>query len=240
MYRHREHGYLLDPGGFWLGSDMATVLGDLDKVKWFAANFKKLGRIKVEDALANFERIISLLRTRVGAEVLVANALVVDPGITTFDYRLSHSPHTSRRREFVLGLIDLSRKLDFPVLDIDSLTKRDGVSGMGDCERIARTPVPFAYAHHIKAFLFIFCLTAPMALLQSMGWATPLATAVIVYGLYGIDEIGVEIEDPFGHDPNDLPLDEIGEMIERDVAETFAIRQSASGSSASSSARATS
>ncbi|HSF86499.1 MAG TPA: hypothetical protein VLG28_12705 [Acidimicrobiia bacterium] len=132
MYRHREHGYLLDPGGFWLGSDMATVLGDLDKVKWFAANFKKLGRIKVEDALANFERIISLLRTRVGAEVLVANALVVDPGITTFDYRLSHSPHTSRRREFVLGLIDLSRKLDFPVLDIDSLTKRDGVSGMGD------------------------------------------------------------------------------------------------------------
>lgn len=132
MYRHREHGYLLDPGGFWLGSDLSKVLGDLDKVKWFAANFKKVGRIKVEDSMANFERIISLLRTQVGAEVIFANALVVDPGITTFDYRLSHSPHTSRRREFVLGLVELSRQLDFPILDIDSLTKRDGVTGMGD------------------------------------------------------------------------------------------------------------
>jgi hypothetical protein len=132
IYRHREHDYLLDPGGFWLGSDLAKVLGDLDKVKWFAANFKKLGRIAVEDSLANFRRIITLLRTRVGAEVMVANALVVDPGITTFDYRLSHSPHTSRRREFVLGLVELSREMGFPILDIDTLTKRDGVTGMGD------------------------------------------------------------------------------------------------------------
>jgi hypothetical protein len=132
MYRHREHGYLLDPGGFWLGSDLAKVLGDLDKVKWFAANFRKIGRIGVEDSMANFERIITLLRTRVGAEVLVANALVVDPGITTFDYRLSHSPHTSRRREFVLGLVELSRAMGFPILDLDTLTKRDGVTGMGD------------------------------------------------------------------------------------------------------------
>ena len=95
------------------------------------------------------------------------------------------------------------------------------INAMGDCERIATTPVPFAYAHHIKAFLFIFCLTAPMALLESMGWGTPAATAVIVYGLYGIDEIGVEIEDPFGHDPNDLPLDGIGESLEHDITQTI-------------------
>lgn len=95
------------------------------------------------------------------------------------------------------------------------------VDGMGGCERIAQTPVPFAYAHHIKAFLFIFCLTAPMALLDSMGWGTPAATAVIVYGLYGIDEIGVEIEDPFGYDPNDLPLDNIGAVVERDISEAI-------------------
>lgn len=96
------------------------------------------------------------------------------------------------------------------------------VGAIGHCERIAQTPVPFAYAHHIKAFLFIFCLTAPMALLSSMGWGAPGAIAVIVYGLYGIDEIGVEIEDPFGNDPNDLPLDAIGETLEVDVDQTLA------------------
>ncbi len=132
MYRHREHGYLLDPGGFWLGSDMSQVLGDLDAVKWFASNFTKTGRISVEDSMANLERIITMLRTRLGADVIVANALVVDPGVTTFDYRLSHSPHTSRRRRFVLGLVELSTLLNFPILDIDALAKRDGVTGMAD------------------------------------------------------------------------------------------------------------
>lgn len=79
----------------------------------------------------------------------------------------------------------------------------------GGAERIVKTPVPFAYAHHIKSFLTLFCLTAPLALLSSMEVFTPLAAAVVAYGLYGIDEIGIEIEDPFGRDANDLPMDEI-------------------------------
>ncbi len=42
--------------------------------------------------------------------------------------------------------------------------------------------------------------------------------------LYGIEEIGVEIEDPFGEDENDLPLERICATIEenlRGVAETL-------------------
>ncbi len=36
--------------------------------------------------------------------------------------------------------------------------------------------------------------------------------------VFGIDEIGVEIEDPFGYDENDLPLDETGWQLEADVS----------------------
>lgn len=35
--------------------------------------------------------------------------------------------------------------------------------------------------------------------------------------LLGIEEAGVEIEDPFGHDANDLPLNSICDVIHRDV-----------------------
>ena len=44
---------------------------------------------------------------------------------------------------------------------------------------------------------------------------------MVAFGLFGIDEIGVEIEDPFGYDPNDLPLDEIGERLARDVGDVL-------------------
>lgn len=112
------------------------------------------------------------------------------------------------------------------------LQQMDGsISGIidawGGAERILKTPLPFAYAHHIKIFLMLFCFTAPFALVDSMRWYAPLASGIIAFGLFGIEEIGVEIEDPFGHDPNDLPLDRIGETVEKDTSQILADRDGA-------------
>jgi ion channel-forming bestrophin family protein len=90
---------------------------------------------------------------------------------------------------------------------------------LGGAERILRTPIPFAYAQHIKIFVVLFCFTAPFVMADVMGWATPVAVAFLAIALFGIDEIGVEIEEPFGDDPNDLPLDAIGNGIEKAVGE---------------------
>lgn len=94
---------------------------------------------------------------------------------------------------------------------------------LGGCERIRRTPVPFAYAQHIKVFLVLFCYTVPFVMVESLGVYTPVASAILAFALFGIDEIGVEIEDPFGTDPNDLPMDRIGATIERSVADLLAV-----------------
>jgi hypothetical protein len=131
-YRHREHGFLVDPGGFWLASDIKSTLGDLDTVKWFARNFEKLGRIEIEESMANMEKIITLIRQHVGAEVVMFNTLTVDPGRHVFDYKLSHSPHRTRRREFALAQIELARKMNFSIVDVDRIIKGVGVSGLGD------------------------------------------------------------------------------------------------------------
>jgi len=90
---------------------------------------------------------------------------------------------------------------------------------LGACERILKTPIPFAYAQHIKTFLVMFCFSAPFAIVGDMKWYTPIAAGILAFAMFGIDEIGVEIEDPFGHDPNDLPLDAIGEGIELTTGE---------------------
>ncbi len=85
---------------------------------------------------------------------------------------------------------------------------------IGGCERIHATPIPFAYAVHLRRALLVYCLTLPFALVAKWGWATVPATLCIAYILFGIEEIGVEIEDPFGVDENDLPLDAICAKIE--------------------------
>jgi len=90
---------------------------------------------------------------------------------------------------------------------------------IGGCERILKTPVPLAYAQHTKLLVTLFCYTVPFALVDSLGWLAPAASALLAFGLIGVDEIGVEIEDPFGHDANDLPLEAIGLTIDRDTEE---------------------
>ena len=87
----------------------------------------------------------------------------------------------------------------------------------GAAERIMKTPVPFAYAQHIKMFLALFCFTVPFAIVDVMGWATPAVCAGVAFAMFGIEEIAVEIEDPFGYDANDLPLDRIGATIDADL-----------------------
>jgi putative membrane protein len=88
------------------------------------------------------------------------------------------------------------------------------VDSLGSCERIHTTPLPFAYVVHLRRGLIAYCFTLPFALLEPFNWVTIAATLLISYLMYGIEEIGVQIEDPFGSDDNDLPLEELCQKIE--------------------------
>lgn len=88
---------------------------------------------------------------------------------------------------------------------------------MGACERIHNTPMPFAYMVHLRRALILYCFTLPFALLEPFGWGAVAGVLLIAYILYGIEEIGVEIENPFGDDENDLPLESICCSIEENL-----------------------
>jgi putative membrane protein len=93
------------------------------------------------------------------------------------------------------------------------------LDSQGGCEKIHRTPLPFVYATLMKQVLFVYLITLPFVLLPRMDFMAPLAVAVVALGLLGIEEAGVEVEDPFGLEPNHLPLDQICATIGRDVAD---------------------
>ena len=90
---------------------------------------------------------------------------------------------------------------------------------IGACERIHKTPLPFAYVVHLRRSLVAYCATLPFAMLANFGWSTIPIVFAVTYVLLGIEEIGVEIEDPFEGDLNDLPLEAITATIQGNVAE---------------------
>lgn len=100
-------------------------------------------------------------------------------------------------------------------LDLDV---RQFIDALGACERIKRSPMPFAYVVHLRRVLLIYCMTLPFGLVRDFGWGTVLDTLLVTYIFFGVEEIGVQIENPFGTDPNDLPMERFCATIEAELA----------------------
>lgn len=97
------------------------------------------------------------------------------------------------------------------------------VDALSGCERILKTPMPLAYAIHLKQLLLIYCLLLPFQMVHELGWLTGPIVALVSFTLFGIEEIGIEIENPFGHDTNDLPLDAICATMLRNIQDLITL-----------------
>jgi len=89
----------------------------------------------------------------------------------------------------------------------------------GACERIRTTPIPFSYSVFIKKFIFFFVMTLPFGWSFSLGYLVVPLMALVLFVLASLELIAEEIEDPFGYDANDLPVDRICANIHKHVKE---------------------
>ena len=89
----------------------------------------------------------------------------------------------------------------------------------GACERILKTPIPYAYSSFLKKFIVLYCITLPFGYVVSLHyWIVPVVTFVF-YVMASLELIAEEIEEPFGKDPNDLPTETISLGIRKVVGE---------------------
>jgi ion channel-forming bestrophin family protein len=122
-----------------------------------------------------------------------------------------------------IGQILQETKMDGKISDYAQVTMDQNVQllvdYLGGCERIHKTPLPFAYVVHLRRALIIYCFSLPFALVDMFDWkwAVIFDTLFLSYVFFGIEEIGVEIEDPFGEDENDLPLETICASIAKNT-----------------------
>ncbi len=105
------------------------------------------------------------------------------------------------------------------IIYLDDMVRRL-VDEIGECERIQNTPLPFAYVVHLRRALVLYLTTLPFVLVDPFGWLTTVCMLLISYVLLGIDEIGVEIENPFGTDSNDLPIESFCAGVETIILES--------------------
>jgi ion channel-forming bestrophin family protein len=87
----------------------------------------------------------------------------------------------------------------------------------GACERIKKSPIAGSYKALLWMGMGMYFLFLPWVLVDVCEWwAIPIAV-VSCYFLIGLELLAEEVEDPFGTNPNDLPLESICTTIRESI-----------------------
>ena len=90
---------------------------------------------------------------------------------------------------------------------------------LGGCERIAGTPMPFAYTVIVHRTAYLYSFLLPFGLVDTVGAMTPVIVAFVSYTFFALESLAEEIQEPFGMENNDLALDAMSVMIETTLRE---------------------
>jgi putative membrane protein len=92
------------------------------------------------------------------------------------------------------------------------------IDHIGACERIMKTPLAKALSVKIRRFLFLYLCALPFGIFDRADFMTPLIVMLVAYPLLALDQISVELQNPFSQSRvSHLPLDDICRTIQTNV-----------------------
>lgn len=96
----------------------------------------------------------------------------------------------------------------------------------GSCEKIITTPIPLSYTRHTGRFLVLWITCLPFVIWQELGWLSVPVSMIVSFLLFGIEEIGVQVEEPFGILALEHYCDEVSQGINQATADADALHSS--------------
>ena len=95
------------------------------------------------------------------------------------------------------------------------------VGTLTGCERILRTPCPPGYVGMLRSVMVVWLCFLPFTLVEALGMGMVPVYSITTWLVLKIEGLAVEIENPFGYDFNDLPLEAFCLTVEADALRTM-------------------
>jgi len=120
-------------------------------------------------------------------------------------------------QSYVDGILE-AKQLPIPAFQIQSVSSIAILNDiMSTMDRIVNTPLPLAYSITINQIAWAYILLLPIQVYPKLHLSTIPATLLAAYVIFGLMQIGMEIENPFGDQVSDLPLDSFCQQIQHDI-----------------------
>lgn len=89
------------------------------------------------------------------------------------------------------------------------------------CQGLQNVPMPYGYIIHLRVFLVIWLALLPLGLFENSGWITIIWVLPITFGIVGIQRWSEELENPYGKNLADVPLEQLCREAVQVVLESF-------------------
>ncbi|MBB3358534.1 MULTISPECIES: bestrophin family protein [unclassified Novosphingobium] len=96
-------------------------------------------------------------------------------------------------------------------------------NAQGAMERLRNTPLPAQYRSFPTFFTRLFCVLLPIGLVETLGPATPLGSALAGFMFLAALQIGDDLVNPFANTIHDAPLTAMCATIESDCNESLGL-----------------
>lgn len=123
---------------------------------------------------------------------------------------------------YIDRLVELKQiTINHAIIAENSLTEI--LRAFDDCKSITNIPIPIPYTNLIRQILFMYCvmITFVFAYAYQHWYIILISVGLISFVLLGIEEIGRMLENPFGLDHCDLPLEKYVESLKRDLQAVY-------------------
>lgn len=222
---------------YWLAATSVHIM----QAEWFHAcstliAFSKVSKKKHEEVLAFVNtavRLFALIHAVALEEIAEMEnndfPLLDIQAFSQDDLRpLWAERHDGRKVELVFQWIQahIIKNVDSGLLNVPSplLTRvfqnlGNGLINYNSAQQVVIWPFPFAYAQMNSILVFFYTLITPIVVSNwtTSIWSCVLFTSISVICMIGLDLIAIELENPFGDDPNDLPVLEMQNIFNKDL-----------------------
>jgi predicted membrane chloride channel (bestrophin family) len=95
----------------------------------------------------------------------------------------------------------------------------DWLTAFHGLKMLLTTPFPFPFVQMTRTFLFVWVFTLPMVLIADNDQTLEVLVLMffITYGFLGLEYVNMELDDPYGTDPNDFPGKRWAELVYEDI-----------------------
>jgi putative membrane protein len=97
-------------------------------------------------------------------------------------------------------------------------------NAQGGLERIRNTPLPVHYRVLPTLFARVFCLVLPFAVVEDLGWATPVGSGLVGVMFLLAIKVGQDLAEPFRDGVHDIPMTTLCRTIEIDLTQVLGER----------------